>query len=345
MNTKKTLKKSNNVTIKEIMEKIKARNLNDEIEKEDIKIKETHRKLHKIKIDSLKEFVYSNQKIPDSWKNKLHYQTDVLNIFAKDKNFLLYVGKVGPEGNEHNKIRPKTGKNKIIFRNKDRPLSYISKTGNDNININNYKGNELVNIKNYSSTNIQRKYNKKKDNKSLNEKELYNILEQLQNDFPIKEKLIELFPEQILNSINTKNFTIDNNTIKPSQRINIFRQNIYVNLVPQKSKSRNFCYNIKRIQSTYINNEKKKNYNDEFVKQKFKIKNANAKKYLESINFYGPYYSYCPPCANRNVEYYNNLDNKKLIKIVQQIRKMKAKRNFGNLSVRTKKIRNLTDYY
>jgi hypothetical protein len=154
------LKKDNSKSIKEIIAKLKTKNLYDEVEMKDIKIKEFYKKLHKIKIDSLKEFIYSNQKIPDSWKNKLHYQTDVLEIFAKDRNFLLYVGNGGSEGTELSKLRPKTCKNKIISRNKDMPISYTSKTGHDNMKY--YKGNDLLTMKNHSSINIKRKYNKKK---------------------------------------------------------------------------------------------------------------------------------------------------------------------------------------
>ena len=41
--------------------------------------------------------IFSNKKIPDSWKNKLNYQTQVLEIFEKDKNYLLYMGYIIPE--------------------------------------------------------------------------------------------------------------------------------------------------------------------------------------------------------------------------------------------------------
>ena len=85
----------NDYKTKEIMEKSKTGNLNDEIEMKDIEIKDSLKKLDKIKTSSLNEFIYSNKKIPDSWKNKLNYQTKVLEIFAKDRNFLLYVGNGG----------------------------------------------------------------------------------------------------------------------------------------------------------------------------------------------------------------------------------------------------------
>ena len=57
-------------------------------------------------------------------------------------------------------------------------------------------------------------------------------------------------------------------------------------------------------------------------------------KHLESINFFGPYYSYCPPCGNRNIDFYKNLDKKKLIQIVQQIKKMRGSGSLGNMTER-----------
>lgn len=335
----------NDYKAKDILEKSKTGNLNDEIEMKDIEIKDSLKKLDKIKTSSLKEFIYSNKKIPDSWKNKLNYQTKVLEIFAKDRNFLLYVGNGGSEKNDSNKIRLKTVKDKIKFRNYRKPLSLIPKSGNMNLSNGNFKENNLTTSNNYSSLNIQRKI-KKQRNKSLNEKELNNILEQLQNDFPIKDKLVELFPDKLLKSIDMKNKNIKDNrnnnclnkyiyqTIKPEKRRNIFRQNIFVNLVQSKPKIKK--NKTLRIQSAYISNENKK-YDNIFVKKKYKIKNETIKKQLESINFFGPYYSYCPPCGNRNVDFYKNLDNNKLIQIVQQIKKMKGKGIYGNLSERTRK--------
>ena len=57
-------------------------------------------------------------------------------------------------------------------------------------------------------------------------------------------------------------------------------------------------------------------------------------KHLESINFFGPYYSYCPPCGNRNIDFYQNMDKKKLIQIVQQIKKIRGQTVFDSLSKR-----------
>ena len=76
--------------------------------------------------------------------------------------------------------------------------------------------------------------------------------------------------------------------------------------------------------------------NDLFIKKKFNIKNEIIMKHLESINFFGPYFSYCPPCGNRNVDFYKNLDKKRLIQIVQLIKKMRGHKALGNMTERLK---------
>jgi uncharacterized protein Veg len=55
------------------------------------------------------------------------------------------------------------------------------------------------------------------------------------------------------------------------------------------------------------------------------INNPVVIKYLEGINFYGPYFSYCPPCGNKNLEFYKNLELKQCLQIIHQIKKNKGK--------------------
>ena len=61
--------------------------------------------------------------------------------------------------------------------------------------------------------------------------------------------------------------------------------------------------------------------------KKTKINNPIVKKNLEFINYYGPYYSYCPPCLNRNLEYYNNLEPNQSLKLINYIKKIRGKKN------------------
>ena len=330
----------NDNQIKNLKEKIKIKNLNDEIELKDIKIKENKRKIKEIKEGSLKEFVYANRIIPISWKNKIDYRNQVLEMFARDQDFLSYVGNTGPEDSETNKLTKNNPKYKFKIKNKQRPLSFSPKN-----NIYNLKDENSLKTKDFISVNNNKNKLKHKKNKTLNEKELHNISDDLKNDYPIKDKLKELFPEDLIKSINLKSKNIDENNnnmelnylkVKPKKRRNMFRQNIFVNLIPPKTKNKQ-----KRVQSAYSKNGYKNEYNNIFVKKKFNIKDENIMKHLESIHFFGPYYSYCPPCGNRNIDFYKNLDNKKLNQIIQQIKKMRGSKILGNGTERTKINKNI----
>ena len=78
----------------------------DEIESNDITIKDNIEKLKHLKNDTIKQFVYTNKDIPVQWKNKLDYKPNLLRIFINDINFLNYLG-VG-----NFKEMPKSTKNK-----------------------------------------------------------------------------------------------------------------------------------------------------------------------------------------------------------------------------------------
>ena len=323
-------------------EKIRKSNLYDEIELKNIKIRDSFHKLRDIKANSLKDFVYSNRQIPDHWKNKLDYQNQVFELFAKDQNFLLYVGNVPDEVEniESNKSKQKIDKKKILFRNNGQE-GWQNKTENNILKNEKIERNNSIRIKSFSSKNIKNKLKHIK-NKSIGEKEIINIFDELHNDFPIKEKLVDLFPEKVIKSIRLENNVIGNKLkrfypeMKPEKRRNIFRQNIFVNLIPQKPKNKSNLIS-RQYQSAIFNKSHKKpstnNFmlNSEFVKKKFDIKNELVMKQLESINFFGPYYSYCPPCSNRNIDFYKNLDSQTLVSLVQQIKILRGKVK-GNFS-------------
>ena len=316
--------------------KIRKSSLYDEIELKNIKIKDSFHKLKDIKANSLKDFVYSNRQIPDHWKKKLDYQNQVLELFAKDENFLLYVGNVPDEVEniESDKPKQKIDKKRILFRNNGQD-GWQNKTENNTLKNESIRKNNSARIKSFSSKNIKNKLKRIK-NKSIGEKEIFHIFDELHNNFPIKEKLVDLFPKKAIKSIGLENSVIGNKLkrfypeMKPEKRRNIFRQNIFVNLIPQKPKNK-FNLTSKQYQSAIFNKGHKKSgvnnfiLNSEFIKKKIDIKNEIVMKQLESINFYGPYYSYCPPCGNRNVDFYKNLDSQTLVSLVQQIKKLRAK--------------------
>ena len=83
-------------------------------------------------------------------------------------------------------------------------------------------------------------------------------------------------------------------------------------------------------------NKRYSHLDNQFERKKYDINNENVMYQLESINFFGPYYSYCPPCGNRNVDFYQNLDSETIIQIVKQIKKNKRAKNLERFKLKAK---------
>lgn len=75
-----------------------------------------------------------------------------------------------------------------------------------------------------------------------------------------------------------------------------------------------------------LSEDTKKNYhylNSEVTKRTFNFKSVKLLKQLCDINFKGPYYSHCSSCVIKNINYYNNLDEKDALNIVELMNKSK----------------------
>ena len=230
---------------------------------------------------------------------------------------------------------------------------YIMDLENKNDNI---IAEELANDMSTSKTN--RSKFKSKQKKEYDEKEINNILEEFKANYPIKDKLKKLYDQTNYYSSNdfnlvnksqntTRNLRINSNikenksmmksvpkftrsifynTIKNQQifkRKNVIRQNVFNNLISNKESFIS--------KSTTNRSYKKLNpiiYSDykNFIK-KIKVKIPIINKNLENLNFYGPYFSYCPPCFNKNIEFYNNLEANQCLQLLNHIKKFREKDN------------------
>jgi len=335
----------------------------DEIENHDITIKDHLDKLKVLKDRTIKELVYTNKDIPNQWRNKLDYKTNLLKIFIKDTNFLSYLGNSGPS--IYTKI-------KKVKKNQDRKIINIPDSNDINkINIKDkkHKGErESEKISNSPiralSTKSLTKFGKFKDKHNYTDKQIINILEDFKSAYPIlikekdkselymKKKRKNIFDRKsqtvyedknkTFNAFNTFNkrktnannfFPLPNLKLKNyNKRSNTFRQNIFTNLLPSRQyeiipkldfnkTATNFGpknFGIKFKNDLYLDS------NIEMFDKKISINNPIVIKYLEGINFYGPYFSYCPPCGNKNLEFYKNLEQKQCLEIIHQIKKNKG---------------------
>ena len=346
------------------------RGLYDEIESNDLSIKENKAQLKKLKNKSVKEFVYTNKEIPDHWKSKLDYEQSLLKMFVKDKDFLFYLGHGG--GGDNFRTLKEIEKNNSprlnILNKSPKQKKELPKIDNNNITT--------VSPRKTSSNKYIVRNTRFKENNNISDKEILGILDEFKNAYPLFEKeknqeshnekgnfskdtdrksktfydIKSLRNNKIQNNNNflnnKKNVSIDIHTQttfpvikqKHNRRQNTFRQNIFTNLLPSGEKyGKNFgktitgfnsCSNFRKKKIDFQNRNNNNIYLNsdyDFFNKKININNPTLLKYLEGINYFGPYFSYCPPCGNRNLEFYKNLEPNQCLQIIQQIKKNKGK--------------------
>ena len=286
----------------------------DVVEKKEIELKKIKNNTDEIKKDSIKQFIYTNKNIPMIWKTKKNYQNLVLDIFNEDNNFLKYLG---------SNLKKKKNSNTILIRQKN-----------------------ALNEKNIRNIELERKekrklsYNafikpKKKIRMLLSPQfEIENIFDELKEKFPIKNKVKELFPhynfeEEKKDKVHNRSFDIFNKkkfignyvTTSKTKYLKKIEKNIYNNLFSRESTT------------TLFNNQNIKKYNNDFeYKRKNRIKlmkkELNDPKIfnlLQNLNLYGPYFSYCPYCYDKNISFYKNFGRKQCISLLNYIKDDKLK--------------------
>ena len=279
-------------------------------------------------------------------------------------------------GTSYSQLFPKIDKSKASFEEKkffgDQTQSKYRIKEDEDMSL---KEMENSNINTISKTPFTKSKTKKV---VMNEKEIISLLEEFKAAYPIKvpkeeEEQIEKVKKNE-KKINKPNLIFSqtfnyNQLLRKNLKYNAkdnfhkikikrqrdFRQNIFNNLIPQKHLVKNELIlkneNNNKDNKDNINNSNKKvkqmnrtvsflNSDFDTFYKKIKINNPVIERNLEYINFYGPFYSYCPPCLNRNLEFYNNLEYNQCLKLIQYIRRIKRKNvlNFkGNSSSLTSK--------
>ena len=349
--------KNKNINFSKILLKTDM-NLYDVVEKKDIELKNLKNDTNNIKKDTIKEFIYSNKKIPNFWKNKKNYKNIVLETFVEDDNFLKYLGNI-----EENDVVKLKIKNKIQIRPKTaisvkkKIRKNLTTTNHQNINqIKNklgmetieeslkYDSNNMSNI--YSSLSGSNKFKKPKikiKKVISQQEEIQNMLDNLKEKFPLKNKLKEIYTnynlkelffsssqnKKIINennkieNINSINKLIDESRFHKAQKIG---KNIFNNLLSKNSKEKSREISNEKIYSknNYIN------YKIQSKNKKGKIRNelndSIIYNHLKSTNFYGPYFSYCPFCCDDNIKYYKYMERKQCISLLNYIKKDRNKK-------------------
>ena len=359
----KNIKKNDEIDTSKLPNEEKTK-LYDEIEQKVIELKNIKKETDKHKKDAIKQLIYANKRVPNIWRNKKNYTNLVLELFSEDNNFLKYLGS-GENNNTSSSIKNSNQNNsKIEESSKKRSLTYTNLKYKKTKDINNKKIlriNTLESLKNVSKSNTTNLYSNSSNYKLKKmltaEEEMINIFNNLKEQFPIRKKCEELYPDYNFDEIkiNKKSNTNNNNNSTDNKKDNIYS---ILNKIEQNRLKRIRAFE-KNIYNNFLteNNQKDNNHNrllfknkkykissktlkDIDVKLKIKNENENKKeiikkeindskvyKSLNRINFYGPYFSYCPYCYKNNIKFYKNLEKNQCLNILDFIKMERSKKS------------------
>lgn len=148
----------------------------------------------------------------------------------------------------------------------------------------------------------------------------------------------------MLNEGKKKNLDDIEQNFNSTQKNSMFRSSIYSNLMPTYNK----FYKKKRSNTTQHSNfiESESDVNNSFNKipksknqtiygpflhidnkfdKKITIKNPEIKRSLEDINYYGPYFSHCPICRFKNLDFYQTMEPHQCMKLLNYIKLKRSK--------------------
>ena len=300
--------------------------------------------------------MYSNRNIPEEWRNKLTYQDEVLNIFAKDKHFLAYLGK--GNSNKENSIDEQSTRSRMSattytsFPHIHHKTASMASEGS--------QGPISEEVTTGKTSNRAPHLLNSKNKHEYQEKDILSILEDFRNAYPIKssistanvlssqnedEKQIQNFNRTTYgtsfglfkdpfglkniakNAVYSGIHTLRN--MRRREKQEMFKTSIYTKLIPPKPRTLSREAQKKEMKKKKEEEESKYgpflNFDYEAFNKRVEVTNPIVRQYLESINFFGPYYSYCTPCRNRNMEFYKNLEPSQCIELIKALKKAKGK--------------------
>ena len=331
-----------------------SKNFYEELINSDQRIKNSRLKLSKIKSNSIKESIYSNKLIPNSWKIMLDYQPSVYKVIDKDPSFAYYLGRSKNDSND-NKFKhvqqlksvnePKNFGQKsmgsIALKNfleeggsadEGKPLSNNesqkslekidkiirkkSKMFKGGFNLNFHSNEKILDDKLISSKldEYRTKYDLNKVMKEIKQKE--------END---KKKKMANIPIPILQIENKdNNYKQFLKTRTQNDKEHVLKSSIYYNLIAKHNNEKNKTKKIyKKIDLQPIQKENIFLFHNTEFDKVIEITNPKIKRDLELINYYGPRYTHCKLCNNRNLEFYKNSEPNQTLKLLHYLKKVK----------------------
>ena len=338
----------------------------DLIETDDL-LKQKKNNLTKTKNFSIKESIYSNRRIPQSWRNKISYYNELYKTMSKDKYFVSYLGKGGENINAYSTMtqtQPNlTTDLSIKNSDKNKFLNTISVKSPSNEKDNNLiTKNMFYNANNKSSGAYAKLYNQIAENRKI-----HNILEEFKTNFPLTLPTIPKLTTNetdknenklLITQTNDKKETTSNLTTEEKEekksnlsdlktkpkpvyrrrkkgeltKAEVFKSTLYNNLLPPgdyvNEVTKKELKKKKKILSVENFNENKYLFSSaEAFNKKITITNPKIEEKLQDINYWGPHYSHCPPCFYKNMYFYENMEKNQCYKLLNYIKKVRIKSN------------------
>ena len=351
----------NNTKSKKISFNSLSKNFYEDLIDSDFRIKNNRQILSKIKSKSIKESIYSNKIIPSTWKIKLDYQPTVYKAIDKDNSFAYYLGR-SLNDNKTNKfphaqqlksvndISTFTQKSMSPFiknffiekKDSDKKLNSMGEKDSENLSVNESKkdgdkneikyirrksqmfhGKNVVNINNeknfFDDKLISSKLDEYRTKYDLN-KFMKEIKKQKEEER--KKKMINIPPPENM-TVRENNYKQFLKTRTQNDKERVLKSSIYYNLIAEHNTEKEKPKKIKKIQLKPLQTENIFLFHNAEFDKVVEITNPKIKRDLELINYYGPMYTHCKLCNNRNLEFYKNSEPNQTLKLLQYLKKIK----------------------
>jgi hypothetical protein len=287
----------------------------------------------------------------------LGYQNDVYRIIDKDPAFALYLGRSQKESN-YNKFseaqKLKTISDSQNFEQKPIP-DFIKKffSKSDNKTPRRYKDVE-------NSSLIENKKDEEKNNNTekikfqrrpsqiyqrglinekivIDDKLISSKLDEFRTKYDLNKYMYDikdkrsLDKEKKINNILTPNIKERETNYRQflktrtqNDKEHVLKSSIYYNLISKDNDNNKLKTSLKKNNlkpiikpgSIFLN------HNKEFDKV-IEITNPKIKRDLELIDYYGPLYTHCKLCNNRNLEFYQNSEPNQTLKLLHFLKRIK----------------------
>ena len=340
----------NSTKTKKISFNTLSKNFYEDLINSDSNIKINRNTLNRIKSKSIKESIYSHRMIPSSWKIMLGYQNQVYGVIDKDPAFALYLGRSQKESN--NRIFSEAQKLRSIHDSQnieqkpvpDFILKYLDKPEDKVLNENEKHGEMKKNEEKVDKVKFQRKPSQFFQQRLINDKNLIMVddklisskLDEYRTKYDLNKYMHDIKAKRILdkekkiNSLLTPNQKDrDTNyrqflkTRTQNDKEHVLKSSIYYNLINKDNNNLKLNSSLKKKNLKPIKPSSMFLYHNNEFDKVIEITNPKIKRDLELINYYGPLYTHCKLCNNRNLEFYQNSEPNQTLKLLHYLKRIK----------------------